>query len=188
IVKWSRGLPILAATAVLLPVSRATAQPTVDLATTYPGAGTIVGDVGGTAIYSTIVTLPAGTGVFDPFLTIQRKGVEQGYNTSQRAYLDGKGVPQLTHDLHVGELAVINIGGVDYYAFELDASETGVGNRSRLLSIDNIRIYTSARDTAALVANNVNKLDNLGILRYAQNRFIEGVENWVLIDASRSDG
>src|SRR6185295_5648331 len=36
----------------------------------------------GTAYFTTDTTQPTGTGVFDPFLSIQRNGVEQGYNSS----------------------------------------------------------------------------------------------------------
>jgi hypothetical protein len=36
----------------------------------------------GTAIFTTDYTQPAGTGVFDPFLSIQANGTEEGYNTS----------------------------------------------------------------------------------------------------------
>src|SRR5438034_8520401 len=70
----------------------------LDLTSPYPGSGSIVGANGVTAVYSTIDTHPSGTGVFDPFLTIQRKNTEEGYNTSQggsgQGYLDDKRVPQ----------------------------------------------------------------------------------------------
>src|ERR1700758_1398127 len=47
-------------------------------------SGSLAGAVGGTAIFSEISTHPAGTGVFDPFLTINSQAnskTEQGYNT-----------------------------------------------------------------------------------------------------------
>ncbi len=155
----------------------------------YGGIGTING-----AIFTTIDTLPAGTGVFDPFLTYQKKGTEEGYNTSQggngQGFLDTKRVEQWTHDLHVGDLTVVPgpDGTGSYYAFELDANETGTGNINRYLSIDDIRIYTSATDTALDVRNNQNAIDSLGTLRYAQNATLGVTDNWVLIDASRSEG
>jgi len=193
------AITTLAVAAALVPLPRALALPTVDLTTTT--TGTIANqapNVGGTAIYSIIDTLPAGTGVFDPFLTIQNKGTEMGFNTSQggngQGYMDTKRVPQWTHDLHVGELAIVPgpDGTGRYYAFELDANETGNGNIDRLLSIDNIRIYTSSTDTATTVGNTIKKLDQLGTLRYAQNDpTLSGnnltVANWVKIDSSRYD-
>jgi hypothetical protein len=179
-----RIVAILAAAAGLLPASMAFAVP-LDLTTTPPASGTING-----AIYSTIDSQPTGTGVFQPFLTYQANGIEEGYNTSQggngQGFLDTKRVPQWSHDLTVGDLAKVTIGGKTYYQFELDANEKGNGNKDRLLSIDNIRIYTSDTDTANLVGNGAN-IDDLGKLRYAQND-LGSTANWVLIDASKKEG
>jgi hypothetical protein len=182
-----RIIPILAVAAGLLPASTAFGVP-LDLTTTPPASGTING-----AIYSTIDNHPTGTGVFDPFLTYQAKGVEEGFNTSQggpgQGFLDTKRVPQWNHDLHVGDLAPVTLSGKSgtFYAFELDANETGNGNAARLLSIDDIRIYTSASDTANSVGD-TGLVDNLGTLRYAQNASLGVTANWVLIDASKKEG
>jgi len=199
-----RRMLILAVAAGLLPATGAYGTvidfTPLDPPAAGPGYGGIGSFVAGTtaggaaAIYTTIDTLPAGTGVFDPFLTYQHKKVEEGYNTSQggngQGYLDTKRVDQWNHDLHVGDLGVVPgpDGKGSYYAFELDANETGVGNINRLLSIDDIRIYTSSSDTANSVGNNANLVDNLGTLRYAQNLALGVTANWVLIDASRSEG
>jgi hypothetical protein len=195
---WRRVLPSLAAAAVLLP--GATAEATlIDLTTPPPASGSFAA---GTfpapppaAIYATADTLPAGTGVFDPFLTYQGSqagDVERGFNTSQgglgQGFMDDKRVDQWTHDLHLGELAIINKGGQFYYAFELDANEVGNGNDNKLLSVDDIRIYTSPTDTANLVQDDPTKVGLLGTLRYAQNATLGVIDNWVLIDASRSEG
>jgi len=168
--------------------------------TGYGGTGSFAGGTspgGADALYRTIDTLPAGTGVFDPFLTYQHKGVEEGYNSSQggsgQGFLDTKRVDKWNHDLHVGELLVVPgpDGKGSYYAFELDANETGTGNINRLLSIDDIRIYTSPTDTAGGpggVGNNASRLNELGTLQYAQNATLGVTANWVLIDSSRSEG
>ena len=78
---------------------------------------------------------------------------------------------------------------MSYYAFELDANETGVGNPNRLLSIDDIRIYTSNASPFAGINTDAELRtaianDALGTLRYAQNE-PNGTANYVLIDASR---
>jgi hypothetical protein len=199
-----RVLPSVAAAAVLLSASSASAN-LLDLVVPYPQAGLsfaggtknsvdgITSQTGSGVIYSTIDTLPAGTGVFDPFLTYQHKETEQGYNTSQggsgQGFLDDKRVTQWTHDLHVGDLAVITrANGLQYYAFELDANETGAGNKNRLLSIDDIRIYTHKDDRAGLVQDDATKVDLLGNLVYAQNATLGVKDNYVLIDASNSEG
>jgi len=164
----------------------------------FPGgtspASASTGTAGPDAIYELINTIPAGTGVFQPFLSYQRKDTERGVNTSLggngQGFLDDKRVPQWNHDLHLNELGTITRNGVSYYAFELDANETGSGNPNRLLSIDDIRIYTSGSNPFSS-SDNDNKVtarianDTMGTLRYAQNATSGTTANWVLIDASR---
>jgi len=194
-----RILPILAVAAGLLPASNALGNE-INLVTGTAGftdgsesfaTGTSAGGNG--TLYELIDTIPAGTGVFQPFLSYQRGGTEEGVNTSHggngQGFLDDKRVPQWTHDLHLNELGTITRNGVSYYAFELDANETGSGNPNRLLSIDDIRIYTSNASPFAGI-NSDDALhtaianDALGTLRYAQNE-PNGTANYVLIDASR---
>src|SRR5687767_2608172 len=42
----------------------------------------VISTIYGDAIFTTDFTQPTGTGVFNPFLSIQATGTEQGYNTS----------------------------------------------------------------------------------------------------------
>jgi len=208
----TQALTILAVLAALLPASKALGTE-IDLTNPYPPPGTDgqsfatgTSPGGSGVIYQTADTKPAGTGVFLPFLSIQPipskpsdgVGAEQGYNTSSggpgQGYLDTKRVPQWNHDLHVSDLGVFSPDGkTSYYVFELDANEKGNGNIDRLLSIDNIRIYTSSTDTASSVGNDISKLESLGTLRYAQNQPLQvggqfNAANWVLIDASKAEG
>jgi len=193
-----RFIPILAVAAGLLPASKAFGTE-INLITGTPGAvssgsfasGTSAG--GDKVVYELIDTIPAGTGVFQPFLSYQSKGTEEGANTSLggngQGFLDDKRVPQWTHDLHLSDLGVVTRNGTDYYAFELDANETGNGNANRTLSIDDIRIYTSSSSPFTGLNNDqqvhtaINN-DTLGVLQYAQNE-PNGTANFVMIDASR---
>jgi hypothetical protein len=106
-----------------------------------------------------------------------------------------------------GDLGTITRGGVSYFAFELDANETGSGQPNRLLSIDDIRIIVTASSPFAGAQNENQAFDRLRAidtpaegLVYAQNDsngaligtpFIDPTSgsssypNWVLIDASR---
>ena len=200
-----RILPTLAVAAGLLTASNAvgteinlvTGTTINGVAATTSGSFT-TGTVGGPAIYELIDTQPAGTGVFLPFLSYQHKTTEQGVNTSSggngQGFLDDKRVPQWTHDLHLGELGTITRNGVSYYAFELDANETGVGQPNRLLSIDNIRIITSVASPFASANNDGDVLaavngalptGTANHLVYAQNTIPVSTDNYVLIDASR---
>jgi hypothetical protein len=166
-------------------------------------SGSLTGAVGGTAIFSETATHPAGTGVFDPFLTINSHGnnrIESGYNTDGHTalYLDQQR-PEWNTLLKVKDLATITIGGIKYYAFELDANEpSGTekdGSAKALLSIDNIRIYTSSTDNTGAVQSDESKLENpspLGTLRFALNDPLKSgskynITNWVKLDTT-ADG
>ena len=156
--------------------------------------GSLTGAVGGTAIFSETSSHSAGTGVFDPFLTVSSQGnskIERGYNTDGHTalYLDQQR-PQWNNLLKVSDLAKINIGGTNYYAFELDANEPSGTEHA-----DNIRIYTSSTDNTAAVQSVESKLESpspLGTLRFALNDPLKSgsnynITNWVKMDAT-TDG
>jgi hypothetical protein len=128
---------------------------------------------------------PTGTGVFKPFLTLQNSPIEQGYNTSGADVFDTKRVPQWNHDLTKGDLLALN----GYYVFELDANETGVGSYKRLLSIDNIAIYTSSIGSQTTETTDANGMLTFsdGHLHYALNNPNTPqavMPNWVKIDST----
>lgn len=156
----------------------------------------VTGAVGGTAIVSDFFTQPAGTGVFEPFLTIEanaagklptnNKNIEQGYNTDGVLYMDQQR-PNWNKLLRLSDLATLNIGGKSYYGFELDANEPGADKS--VISVDNIRIYTSATDNTGSVQNNISALNSLGALRWAMNDPIGtwNIENWVKLDSAQEN-
>ena len=165
-------------------------------------SGSLTGAVGGTAIFSETSTHPAGTGVFDPFLTINSQGnsaIERGYNTDGNPLYLNQQRPEWNTLLKVSDLAKINIGGTNYYAFELDANEPSGTERDHspkvLLSVDNIRIYTSSTDNTGAVQSDVSKLETpspLGTLRFALNDPLKSgsnynITNWVKM-AANTDG
>jgi hypothetical protein len=162
----------------------------------------VTGAFGGTAIVADFFTQPAGTGVFQPFLTIERdaagkpptsnNNIEQGYNTDgfSALYLDQQR-PQWNRILRIQDLANVN----GYYAFELDANEPS-GQGASLISIDNVRVYTSPAaggDTTGGVKNNVGNLNNLGTLRWALNDPTKNadttfnIQNWVKLDSEQEN-
>jgi hypothetical protein len=97
----------------------------------------------GTAIFTTDFTQPAGTGVFDPFLTIQANGTEEGYNSSAGVF-DTKRESQWNHELTLGDIQQTRttINGVDYFSFTIDINEPNAGTKS-LISLDALQIYAS---------------------------------------------
>ncbi|MDB6167436.1 MAG: hypothetical protein JWM88_300 [Verrucomicrobia bacterium] len=173
---------------------------TIDLTPAGTQSLAVAGAVGGAAIVSDYWLQPAGTGVFNPFLTLDANGktstgsndVEQAYNTDgyNALYMDCLR-PHWNTTLHVSDLATITLNQINYYGFILDANEPG-GAKS-LISVDNIRIYTSATDNTASVGDDVTKLDNLGTLRWAMNNptlNADGSFNtntWIKLDASQEN-
>ena len=84
---------------------------------------------------------PAGAGYIDSFLRIQQSGDEQGYNTSARpVQFDQQTDPTDTHDLAIADIGTEKIGGVDYFAFFLDANESASSKKS-YLTLDQLEIY-----------------------------------------------
>lgn len=160
----------------------------------------LLGAFGGTAIVADYWSQPTGTGVFDPFLTLDANGqtstgdnkIEQAYNADgfNQLYLDGLR-PNWNTTLRVGDLASITLNQIDYFGFILDANEPG-GAKSTI-SVDNIRIYTSATDNTAAVGDNLSLLDNLGALRWAMNDPTTNPngtfnnDTWIKLDASQEN-
>jgi hypothetical protein len=101
----------------------------------------------GSAIFGQNFLHSSGTGVFDPFLRLQMKDYEQGYNTSAKhAVLDDKeGI--WTHDLETSWLQPQNISGTDYYGFTLDINQDASGVDA-YLSLMSLVIFQS--NTASL--------------------------------------
>jgi hypothetical protein len=95
--------------------------------------------IGGTFLVTNTTRQPTGTGVLNPFVRIQQKGDEHGYNTSAGTPLDEKaGI--WTHDLRFSEVqAAVNIGGVAYREFILDVNQSHNGP----LSLNQIQIFQS---------------------------------------------
>ncbi len=98
------------------------------------------GSVGG-ALFSTTDIQPTGTGVFDPFLSIQNTPTEQGYNGSNGNF-DTKRVPQWTHEILFSQMQITTINGSQYYGFLVDVNEpNGV---KAPISLDSLRLWTSS--------------------------------------------
>lgn len=96
----------------------------------------------GEAVFTIDYTQPAGTGVFDPFLTIQANGIEEGYNSSTPNF-DTKREPQWNHELLLSDLTKVTVGGVEYFSFLLDINEPNSAKTS-MISLDALKIYTTS--------------------------------------------
>ena len=96
----------------------------------------------GSGVKYEATTTGSGTGNYDSFLRLADNGDEQGYNTDANGQLDNKdGI--WTHKLLISSLAVINVGGIDYYEIRLDLNEIQSGNKPNI-SLDELQIYYGA--------------------------------------------
>ncbi len=196
-------LTMVAAATVLLVVNQATAgefildTPGDNVTVSVPGA------VGGTAIFSDHFEQPTGTGVFKPFLTLDSNGQTSTGNTAIESAYNTDGAPLYLDELRNHWNTLLRVGDLQnnngYYEFVLDANEPG--SDKSLISIDNIRIYTSKADNTAAVANDITKLNQLsetGTPRWAMNDPLTAgttppdlngfnVQQWVKLNADQNN-
>jgi hypothetical protein len=123
------------------------------------GSGTING-----AIFETNADHPTGTGVYNPFLTVQHKDWEQGYNSGSNNNFDTKRVPQWNHEIRFSDLQATTINGIEYFGFSVDINEN---NKNPLISLDGLSVWTSATlQTSTSTDANGFFNGSLGTLRY----------------------
>jgi len=122
---------------------------TLDL-TTAGVSRTGTAAIGGTFIVTQMDQQPTGTGVIDPFLRLQAKDAEQGYNTDavtpQVPFDDKAGI--WTHSLQLSNIPTVTIGGVLYRQFLLDVNENS-GGGNELINLNQIQFFQSAADLGA---------------------------------------
>jgi hypothetical protein len=111
------------------------------------------------ALFQTVDQQPTGTGVIDPFLRIQMKGVESGYNTDVRPIeQDQKTDPNYTRPLKLSEVSPTRIDDIDYIQFFLDVNEPG-NSKKATVSLDQLQLFQS---TTGSVNNYAQSQSNLG--------------------------
>jgi len=131
-------------------------------------SGTVTAATGQvTAFFERYNDPPTGTGVFKPFVRIQGKGIEKGYNTDGSAEFDTKG-GKWTHSLKLGDIPVSTNGDIQLL---LDINQSQGGN-NRYLSLDVMKIFLA--DSGSLD----NYASGLGTLIYDLG------DNWVKMDSS----
>jgi len=118
--------------AALISMATAASATTLDL-TTAGASGFLSG-----GFFQQVPDQSTGTGVIDSFVRIQNNGTEQGYNTSGSPVPFDDNSGTFTHDLQLGSVPVVTIGGVAYRQFLLDINQTA---NSPLLSLDSLKIY-----------------------------------------------
>jgi len=157
------GAVAFAAASYLL-VAPAQADTIIDL-TTAGASGT-----SNDAYYLQVPDQSTGTGVIEPFLRIQAKGDEQGYNSDvggNDPWDTKSGI--WTHDLLLSDLVVETIGTTDYYEFLLDINQINSTNKS-LLSLNQVQIFTRT----GAITTAPDSTAGLGTLQYDSDAGADG--------------
>jgi hypothetical protein len=110
----------------------------VDL-TTGPNASGEIND----ALFFATQQQPAGTGFIDPFLRIQEKGFEQGYNTDGGFPFDDKNPHNFQHSLYLPDLTATIYKGQAYLVFMLDSNQNGNSFTQHTLEMTALQIFTT---------------------------------------------
>jgi hypothetical protein len=123
------------------------------------GSGSVNG-----ALFQTNNDHPTGTGVYNPFLTVQNSPWEQGYNSSTGNF-DTKREPQWNHEIQFSDLQATTINGMQYFGFSVDVNEPG-GSKAGI-SLNGLSLWTSAtiQNSTSTDANGFFN-GSLGTLRY----------------------
>ncbi len=129
-------------------------------------SGTVTAGTGQLTTFERFNDPPTGTGVFNPFVRIQSKGEEKGYNTDGTPEFDTKS-GTWTHSIKLGDLLIMN-GNLE---FLLDINQDEKGD-DELLSLDVLKIFLADSPDLDDYAG------GLGTLVYDLG------DNWVKIDNS----
>jgi hypothetical protein len=125
-------------------------------------------------------SIGSGTGKFPAFVQITGSGqgnVKEGYNTTVNNVLNNGSADEHNFAVQAGDIPVVNIGGVDYFEFNLDINESN-NDTDRYLSLDSLKVYKS--DTPN---QSVTDPDLLGTKMYDM-----GAGNGVLLDFNDAPG
>jgi hypothetical protein len=103
----------------------------------------------------------AGTGNFDPFLTLSQQGnanTQKGYNTTQASgEFDTFFGGGRTHPIQLAAIPAVNLGGVLYREFSLDANDQGADD---FMSIDELKVFTDDQNNLTGFNTGTNTFSN----------------------------
>jgi hypothetical protein len=122
-----------------------------------------------------------GTGVIQPFLHIQKKGVEEGYNTDYTPHQFPEADSPWTESLLLDDVPIITLDdGLDYRQFLLDVNENS-GGLNEFISLDKLHIFLGSS------GNLTGYPSGLGALVWDMDAGPEG-DMWIKLDYSLEAG
>jgi len=138
-------------------------------------SGTVTAATGQWTTFERYNDPSTGTGVFNPFVRIQGKGIEKGYNTDGSAEFDTKG-GKWTHSIKLSDIPVSN-GNIQLL---LDINQSQGGD-NRYLSLDVMQIFLADSGSLDNYDPDLRTLIN-GTLIYDLGKDKWGKDNWVRMD------
>ena len=169
---------VLLCTAIAAFISASTRAAIVDLSSSLTANGSING-----ALFFATDQQPAGTGFIDPFLRVQSKPFEQGYNTDGGFPFDDKNPHNFQHSVQLSSLAQFDVDGTQYFKFMLDANQSGQSNHT--FTLTQLQFYTSNDPAQTTTAFAVDGTLPLGHLAYNLN-IGGGTDNSVITTSTGS--
>lgn len=119
-------------------------------------------------------SVSAGTGVIDPFLTLQKNTFEESFNSDYFAVLDATR-PQWNHSLQLADL-IVYADKPGYYEFLLDINEPGGKGNMSLITLQSLMVYQLPNSSGA------NLFDELSDLSSYTPVWDLGAANDVILD------
>jgi hypothetical protein len=141
------------------------------------GSGSGTAEINGALFYNSV--MGSGTGYIQPFLRIQKKGVEQGYNTDYRPAQYPEMTDPWTQSLLLSAVPTVQLDDEAWYReFLLDLNQNNSAE-GRFLSLDKLEIYLGG------ARNLTNHPTGLGTKIYDLDA---AADNWIFLDATLSSG
>jgi len=166
---------------VLMFISGVASATVIDLTSTG-ASGTING-----AIFEQIDPQSTGTGVIDSFVQVSGAGnldETHAYNTTVNNTFNNGSTDQFNHQIYLGEIPVVDIGGMDYLQFLLDVNENNNRALDQFISLDEVQIFVGDIANPSVTSFTGGILD-LSTLVYQMD---ENEDSWVALNYDLNAG
>ena len=145
------------------------------------------------ATYTQMPDQPTGTGFIDSFVRVQtNQPTVKGYNTTVDGVFDNKSEDNYNHQITVGQVGVVTVGGANVMRFLLDINQTGANPR---LNLDDVQIFISKTPNQAVTTftgGEANIGTTNGVLALADSRLVYRMDttanNTIGLDFSLNSG
>ena len=98
------------------------------------------------ATYTQMPDQPTGTGFIDSFVRVggANMPIVKGYNTTVNGVFQNLSDDTFNHQITVGQVGVVTVGGVNVMRFLLDINQISAGNGAKL-NLDDVQIFISTK-------------------------------------------